>query len=214
MPGKDLVICASARALALVEQARGMLAEARDLTDVKTVIGKAEALRHYLKQQGEAVESQNLAAEIKIRAERRAGELLREMPKHPAGRPTENRLHDATDFPPTLESIGIEKTQSHRWQAVASIPDDVFERHVSTTRTSGKPLTSNGTLQLAKQILAAGDRSPREVKPSWRLDDAVIELITTIREIFDAWPEGKRPILGAKLRDLGVEILETGGMPE
>ena len=58
--------------------------------------------------------------EIKVRAERRAGQMLAEMPKHPAGRPSVNRSHDATDLPPTLDDIGINKTQSSRWQKLAA----------------------------------------------------------------------------------------------
>ncbi len=62
---------------------------------------------------------QNRCAEIKLRAERRAGEVLAETEKHPAGRPARNRLHDATNSP-QLADLGITKMQSHRWQAVAA----------------------------------------------------------------------------------------------
>jgi hypothetical protein len=49
-----------------------------------------------------------------LRAERRAGEILAEMPKHPAGRPAVNRSHDVTDLPPTYQDLGIEKMQASR----------------------------------------------------------------------------------------------------
>ena len=38
------------------------------------------------------------------------------------------RLHDAT-VAPSLTELGIERTQSHRWQAIASIPEPDFEQH-------------------------------------------------------------------------------------
>ena len=44
--------------------------------------------------------------------------MLRDMAKHPAGRPPNNRLQAATDFP-TLADLGIERTASHRWQTMA-----------------------------------------------------------------------------------------------
>ncbi len=49
-----------------------------------------------------------------LRAERRAGEMLAEMPKHPAGRPAVNRSHDVTVLPPTYQDLGIEKMQASR----------------------------------------------------------------------------------------------------
>jgi hypothetical protein len=44
----------------------------------------------YLRQAGEHLEMQNWCAEIKIRAERRGGELLQDMDKHAGERPMEN----------------------------------------------------------------------------------------------------------------------------
>jgi hypothetical protein len=211
MPGKVLAVPASARALALVEQARGMLAEARDLTEVREVIGKAEAIRHYLKQQGEALEAQNIAAEIKLRAERRAGELLKEAPRAEKGRPPEKRNDPLHFAPPTLEDLGIGRMQSSRYQAIASVPEPVFEEHIEEAKAKGKPITTNGALRLAKALAAPSEPPPA---PVWRVDEAVEELIDTLRRVFDRWPESKRHILGIKLRDIGNEILRTGDMPE
>jgi len=44
------------------------------------------------------LEMQNQCAEIKIRAERRAGEIIPEQAKHEGGRPVKNRSHDVTSF--------------------------------------------------------------------------------------------------------------------
>jgi hypothetical protein len=68
------------------------------------------------------------AAEIKIRAERKAGEILAGMELDAGGRPAETscttqQVYDA----PTLSELGVERTQSHRWQRVASIPEQAFE---------------------------------------------------------------------------------------
>ena len=67
----------------------------------------------------------------KLRAERRAGELLREQEKNPGGRPLKNQSHDTTSFDkPKLSDIGIKKDQSSRWQRMADIPEKEFEQHV------------------------------------------------------------------------------------
>ena len=60
-----------------------------------------------------------VAADLKLRAERKAGEMLRAMPKH-NGDP---RLHDAT----RLADVGVTKIQSHRWQQVAAVPEFEFD---------------------------------------------------------------------------------------
>ena len=42
---------------------------------------------------------------------------------------------------PTLADLGIEKTQSSRWQQIASLTDEVFEEHITDTKSDGKELT-------------------------------------------------------------------------
>jgi hypothetical protein len=79
---------------------------------------------------------QNYCAEIKIWAERRAGELLREMEKHPGGRPTENPFQHARGFQSRLEDLGVSHAQSHRYQTIASLPDEDFEAHIAETEES------------------------------------------------------------------------------
>jgi hypothetical protein len=59
----------------------------------------------------DTLEMQNAAAEIKLRAERRAGEMLAQMEKH-NGDP---RSRDVT----RVSDLGISKMQSHRWQLEA-----------------------------------------------------------------------------------------------
>ena len=56
------------------------------------------------KPQAESLAIQNQAAEIKLRAERRAGELLKPIPKQHGARPADTGLHDAT--PASLEDNG------------------------------------------------------------------------------------------------------------
>ena len=62
--------------LATIAAATRMLAEARTLEDVRFVRDFAEALRTYARAHDLGVEAMNYATEIKLRAERKAGELL------------------------------------------------------------------------------------------------------------------------------------------
>ena len=126
------------------EAARRALAEARTIDEVKDVRDKAEALRLYMKQAGQGLEMQNGVAEIKLRAERRAGELLGETVR--PGNP-QFRHGDGIGRIPE----GISEGQSRRWQTEASVPEADFERHVAEVKDSGGELTSVGLLRLAKE---------------------------------------------------------------
>ena len=66
------------------------------------------------------------AGEIKLRAERKAGELLSEMEKHPPGPEPEDQSQAATD-PPMLKDLDISKSQSSRWQQEAELSDREYE---------------------------------------------------------------------------------------
>ena len=61
---------------------------------------------------------QNQCAEIKIRAERKGGEMLRDMPKKHGARPSDAGFHRGS---PSLDEVGIEYKQSHRWQHIEGV---------------------------------------------------------------------------------------------
>ncbi|MFW6112584.1 MAG: MT-A70 family methyltransferase [Chloroflexota bacterium] len=130
------------------DTARQQLALAKSVDEVKQIRDQAEALKAYISQQGASLEMQNEAAEIKLRAERKAGEMLAERENHPPGPESKDRLHDVT-YPPALEDLLITKMQSHRWQLEASLPDDKFEEWVTDIKSKNGELTSAGLRNLA-----------------------------------------------------------------
>lgn len=148
----------------LFNKAKQQLAMATDIYEVKEVRDRSQTLRQYVKQRGHSLPMQNLWAEITVRAERRAGELLREQEKHKGGRPTENWLHDATSLP-KLKELGIEKTQSSRWQQIAKIPDEKFDEYISVMKEADKELTSKGLYDLAKLLKRVARFKERKEKP-------------------------------------------------
>ncbi len=136
-------------ALANLDRATTMLAEAKSLTEVKHILDIAEAARVYARAARLGFEAYNHAAEIKVRAERKAGELLASMPKNPGELLRGNTVLPRVETP-TLSDIGIQKMQSSRWQALAAIPQDLFEEAVSTERGENKLLTTSGILAVAR----------------------------------------------------------------
>lgn len=151
--------------LVKLDQARQYLAEAKTVDDIKQIRDQAEALRLYVRQQGMGLEMQNNIAEIKIRAEIRAGELIKAMKEQGelasqggySGQ-IEKTLpnystchHDRLNNPVKLEDIGINETQSSRWQRMADVPEAVLEQHIATIKAKDRELTSASVLRLAQQ---------------------------------------------------------------
>jgi len=167
------------RSLELMESARVALEEARTVDDVKDIRDRAEALRVYAKQVGESLAIQNDCAEIKIRAERKAGELLAASGREP-GRPAKTS-NDSTFSAPRLRDLGLTRDESSRWQAVARVPEPVFEQHVAETKSGGGELTTAGVLRLEKD-LARQERTAE--KRARSADLATVE----VPAVLDAYP--------------------------
>lgn len=139
----------------LLDGARKALAEAESLEDIKGIRDKAEALRQYAAQAGAGLEAQNKCAEIKLRAERKAGEVLAETEMEKGGRPKKNPSHDGS----SLKDLGINHNQSSRWQQAASVPEAEFEAHIARTKEAAQELTSASVRRLAEK---ASRRERRE----------------------------------------------------
>lgn len=112
------------------------IAAAYQVDEVKEIRDKALAIEVYFRQ-ARNVENEKRAIEIRIRAERRCGELLKETEK---AKPeiAVQRSRGTTDAR-TLSDLGISKDQSSRWQKLADIPKDEFE---ATFHQPGKPSTT------------------------------------------------------------------------
>lgn len=135
------------------DAARRELALANSIDEVKIIRDQAEAIRQYIKQQKGSFEMQNQAAEIKLRAERRAGEMLKEQEKNTGamGIGKKVQLHNATTLP-TYKELGIEKTQAMRWQLEAEIPEEKFEQFIAETKAKSEEITSRAALGIAMKI--------------------------------------------------------------
>jgi ParB family chromosome partitioning protein len=177
-----LVHVPAAGVLTRFEAAKRALAEARTVDEVKQVRDQAKALEEYVKQSRESLEMANDICEIRLRAERKAGEMLAAMEKNQGGNP--NLLHAETGSPPTLEELGISRTQSHRWQVEAKVPREVFERHVAEVKSSGEELTSRGLLDLAKSPKVAHNAGEQE----WYTPPAFVEAARAVMGRIDLDP--------------------------
>lgn len=111
----------------LYDQARAALSACLDTDDVLEVKARADAVREYARQaQNRTLEID--AAEIRIRAERRLGELLKKTPKHEGGRPSQTPNNESGVS--TLDDQGIDYRLSSRSQKLADISEPEFEEQV------------------------------------------------------------------------------------
>ncbi|QIG93835.1 MULTISPECIES: hypothetical protein [Bradyrhizobium] len=109
--------------------------------EVKAIRDRAVALEHYSRQ-AHNTEAERQACEIRLRAERKAGELLRKLPKAKGGQPSKkNRYPEGSS---SLKANGITHKQSANWQKLAAIPEKQFE--AALTDQTQMP-TTNGIIR-------------------------------------------------------------------
>ena len=122
-------------ALAKYDAMVSAIAECARVDEVKDIRDKAVALEAYYRQ-AKNTEAEVEAANVRLRAERRAGELLKELART---EPEEKgrRAHASTSalvtnspspYAAALESNGMSRQTAHRFQALANVPQETFER--------------------------------------------------------------------------------------
>jgi hypothetical protein len=122
-----------------LDRARQWLVSAGSIEEVNELRARAEAVRVYTRQAELGREAENAAAEIRLRAERRVGELLKEMPRNVGGRPREaGRKTRRDDRQVSLGELGVSRDESSTFQRLAAIPEDDFESRLASAKGSGR----------------------------------------------------------------------------
>lgn len=140
-----------------LEGATRMLAEARTLDEVLHVKDIAQAAAEYARAARLGLEAQNHAAEIKLRAERKAGELLKGLErggggdrKSPAAKYQNGNAADLiSEYRNVLVQTDTPERAAARWQQIAKMPEPVFEEYVEKTKAAGEEITTTGALRAA-----------------------------------------------------------------
>ena len=143
--------------IALYDRMLHAIAECHRVDEVKDLRDKAMALEMYAKQARNDQAERN-AADIRIRAERRVGQMLAELQRaapgdRGQGRPSENHVSSLdviipkSEYAQTLEQVGISRQTANRYESLARLPDPSFE---AAMRKPEKPTTS-GLIKIAEQ---------------------------------------------------------------
>ena len=113
------------------EAVKQSIAECVNVDEIAQIRDKAESVRYALKQAGEAPEVIRQAEEIKLRAERRAGEIIIGMKED--GKILEHRPSEEVSQGVTLLSdYDISRNESSKWQKIALLPINKFEEFIAT----------------------------------------------------------------------------------
>ena len=127
------------------EAAKVALAEAKSTDEVKKIHNIASAMKAYARQANDR-QMEIDASEIRIRAERRLGEMIREQGESgqlaKAGRHKIGSEHDPISKTPTLAAVGIDKHLADRARKMAAIPEDDFEATLAKHREEQDAVTT------------------------------------------------------------------------
>lgn len=140
------------------EAARFALQAAVNVDEVKDIRDKAAAMAAYAKQARDT-ELVEWATEIRVRAERRAGQLLAEVERDKGGR---------GKTPATMAGVykdnNIPPTTGKRWQKLAAIDEVQFEQAVAAAKEVAHEVTTAAILrnQSPQKPPAAPKADPRD----------------------------------------------------
>ena len=195
------------KALTFYNSAKTALEKASRIDEAQMIRNKAEAMRAYAAQALDR-DLQTYATEIRMRAERKIGALLKAQARvgERAGRGGDQKstsLSNDVDRPPTLEDLGITRDQSSRWQKLAEPTEEDFERTLEGMRPSmAASRAAGGTSALLRKInqpeaeaaeietrkklkLPKGQFEVLVLNPPWAADN-LLDLGDEVRLITDA----------------------------
>lgn len=173
--------------LARLSSAARALSEAKNLDEVTHIRDIAKAASAYAQAAKLGLQAQNDAIEVQLLAERKAGEMLAEMPKATGGGDTSGgSLVAPPQSPPTLNELGISKKESSRFQKLADIPEPEFQKRTQAVKARGEKLTTAAVLKPNVHFSTETDE--------WTTPPEIIELVDQVIGPIDLDPCSNRGV--------------------
>ncbi|MBP0635525.1 hypothetical protein [Cupriavidus sp. AcVe19-6a] len=173
-PSGDMVPVEAEKAIAQYNSMVLAIKECHSLDVAAQMQSQAAAMAYYA-HEAQDVESERLMREIRIRAQRRCGELLIVMKENGQRRPWggDNKKSKSDDRTlksssvPSLNDLGIPKQRATEWQAIAKIPEQEFEQHLSNLRAIGE-------MPITHTIAALGKATKPRAEPEMATPDTPV----------------------------------------
>lgn len=134
-------------ALVEISKAEQALQRAGDIHEILVLRDQAAAYKVLADARG-FQEAAQKAKVFQLKAERKAGEWLRENVNHDGGKP--KLLQDVTVSQSLPE--GVSRIESHRWQLEASVPEEVFNEWVDECQEKNKEITAAELQSMGKAL--------------------------------------------------------------
>jgi hypothetical protein len=196
--------------VALYDRMCKAIAECHRIDEVKEIRDKAIALAEYSRQAKDKT-TQRLFNEIKLRAERKAGELISKLPKGSGGdkkslrdRSSTRRKNDTETKVSVLEGNKVSVQTANAWEKSAAIPKDEFEAEVKKPNASTKRLADYAKVK---------EPSWKKPTPKWKPEvdpheENQIKLLEALRRISNGL---KTANFGKGLVDDVLEMMKEQG---
>jgi DNA modification methylase len=140
--------------LMLRDEAQKQLAQITTVEKGIEYLNKVKAIETWAKAEKKDAILQNAIAEQKLRTQKILGRLLKEKNVKEVGF---SNLRNSSELPketPRLKDLGINKKQSHEFQKIDSMPEELFEKEIAQAKDETNKrieLTTSRLLKAAKQ---------------------------------------------------------------
>ena len=198
--------------------------QAHAIDEVKEIKNRAEALQH-CHRIAHNPDAERQVTQIRLRAERRMGQLLSAMERNEAGRPKNTRLSggNLSEYRQALQDNDINERAAQRLQELAGIPRDDFEKAINETSVpSAREIIDRG-----KHTSLKPEVDGQQVPAAWlALDDLkevvdnpkqhdIVSLIVSFERygFLGAITTDGRTILSGHGRLAAVRLMKEEGMP-
>jgi N6-adenosine-specific RNA methylase IME4 len=193
--------------LITIDAALQALASASTPDELIKLANQAVALQVYARRARLGMVAQNRCAELRLRAERKLGELLTTTPRlhgRPRSVPARNSL-------PSLADLGVcDRKISHRAQRIAAVPTVDFEWYLRTAHKENWEITTRGLLSSCERRQAVSRNRQRIV--GGRVAD-LMEFARAGPRLGCIVIDPPWPIAGAILPYMDIQVEELQSLP-